>query len=205
MPKKRLMNVAVFCSGKGTNLQAIIDKVKSGYIKANLGLVICDKKDAYALVRAKRARVDTVYISSKAYKTRVEFEREILKHLKKYNIDMIVLAGFMRVLTASFVKRYKNKILNIHPALLPSFKGTDGIGDALKHGVKVAGVSVHFVDEGVDTGAIILQEAVKVKDNDTHDSLAKRIHEIEHVIYPRALKLVVEGKVKIVGRKTIVA
>ena len=204
MKNKRLLNIAVFCSGNGTNLQAIIDKIKSGYIKAHLRLVISDRRDAYALTRAKKARVDNFFIDSKRVTSKIDFEREILKYLKKYNIDLIVLAGFMRVISRELVRKYKNKILNIHPALLPSFKGTEGIKDAIDYGVKVAGPTVHFVDEGVDTGPIILQEAVEVHDDDTEDTLAKKIHEKEHIIYPKAIKLFTEGKLKIEGRKVII-
>jgi phosphoribosylglycinamide formyltransferase-1 len=204
MRDKRFLNIAVFCSGNGTNLQAIIDKVKSGYIKAHLRLVISDRKDAYALTRAKKARIDNFFIDLKKVTSKIDFEREILKYLKRYNIDLIVLAGFMRVISRELVRKYKNKILNIHPALLPSFKGTEGIKDAIDYGVKVAGPTVHFVDEGVDTGPIILQEAVEVNDDDTEDTLAKKIHEKEHIIYPKAIKLFTEGKLKIEGRKVII-
>lgn len=201
MKNKRLLNIAVFCSGNGTNLQAIIDKVKSGYIKARLRLVISDRRDAYALTRAKKARVDNFFIDLKKVTSKIDSEREILKYLKRYNIDLIVLAGFMRVISRELVRKYKNKILNIHPALLPSFKGTEGIKDAIDYGVKVAGPTVHFVDEGVDTGPIILQEAIEVNDDDTEDTLAKKIHEKEHIIYPKAIKLFTEGKLKIEGRR----
>jgi phosphoribosylglycinamide formyltransferase-1 len=204
MKNKRLLNIAVFCSGNGTNLQAIIDRIKSGYIKARLRLVISDRRDAYALTRAKKARIDNFFIDPKRVTSKIDFEREILKYLKKYNIDLIVLAGFMRVISRELVRKYKNKILNIHPALLPSFKGTEGIKDAIDYGVKVAGPTVHFVDEGVDTGPIILQEAIEVNDDDTDDTLAKKIHEKEHIIYPKAIKLFTEGKLKIEGRKVII-
>ncbi len=204
MKNKRLINIAVFCSGNGTNLQAIIDKIKSGYIKAHLRLVISDRRNAYALARAKKARIDNFFIDIKKVDSKIEFEREILKYLKKYNIDLIILAGFMRVISRELVRKYKNKILNIHPALLPSFKGTEGIKDAIDYGVKVAGPTVHFVDDGVDTGPIILQEAVEVSDDDTEDTLAKKIHEKEHIIYPKAIKLFAEGRLKIEGRRVII-
>ncbi|MBM3252972.1 MAG: phosphoribosylglycinamide formyltransferase [Candidatus Omnitrophica bacterium] len=201
MKNKGLLNIAIFCSGKGTNLQAIIDKVRGGYIKANLRLVISDRRDAYALVRAKKAKINNFFIDPKKFSSRIEFNREILKYLKRYNIDLIVLAGFMRVLGTELVRRYKNKILNIHPALLPSFRGTEGIKDALEYGVRLTGPTVHFVDEGVDTGPIILQDVVRIKDGDTEETLARRIHEREHIIYPKAIKLFVEGKLKVEGRK----
>ncbi|MFH0838844.1 MAG: phosphoribosylglycinamide formyltransferase [Candidatus Omnitrophota bacterium] len=204
MKNKRLAYIAVFCSGKGTNLQAIIESVKRGYIRARLRLVISDRKDAYALVRAKKAHIDTRFIDRKKFSSKVEFESEILKYLKQYNIDVIVLAGFMKVLSDGFVRRYKNRIVNIHPALLPSFKGTEGIKDAFCYGVKVTGSTVHFVDEGVDTGPIILQETVRVEDHDTEETLARKIHEKEHRIYPKAIKLLVENRLKIAGRKVTI-
>ncbi len=195
------MNIAVFCSGKGTNLQAIIDAVKKGEIKAGLSLVISDNKDAYALVRAKNAGIETFFIDPSRFKTRDEFDREVIKHLERKKIDLVCLAGFMRIISPCLVQRYKNRILNIHPALLPSFKGTEGIKDALEYGVKITGPTVHFVDEKMDHGPIILQAAVEVKDDDTEETLAERIHQQEHIIYPKAVKLFVEGRLKIEGRK----
>ncbi|MCM8784097.1 MAG: phosphoribosylglycinamide formyltransferase [Candidatus Omnitrophica bacterium] len=195
------MNIAVFCSGKGTNLQAIIDAVKQGQIKANLSLVVSDNKDAYALVRAKEAGIKTVFVNPKDFSRREDFEEEIIKNLEKHNIKLICLAGFMRMLSPKFVQKYQNKILNIHPALLPSFKGIYGIRDALDYGVKITGPTVHFVDSKMDHGPIILQSAVEVKDDDTEETLAERIHKEEHRIYPQAIKLFVEGKLKIEGRR----
>lgn len=195
------MNIAVFCSGKGTNLQAIIDAVRKGKIKANLSLVISDNKDAYALMRARKVGIETVVVERDKFPSREDFEKEIIKHLERKKIDLICLAGFMRMLSPSFVSRYKNRILNIHPALLPSFKGTHGVRDALNYGVKITGPTVHFVDEKMDHGPIILQSAVEVRDDDTEESLAERIHKEEHKIYPLAIKLFVEGKLKIKGRR----
>jgi len=195
------MNIAVFCSGKGTNLQAIIEAVKRGEIKADLSLVVSDNPSAYALERAKTAGIETVVIEPKNFSTREDFEKEIIKHLERKKIDLICLAGFMRILSPSFVQKYKNRILNIHPALLPSFKGTHGVRDALEYGVKITGPTVHFVDEKMDHGPIILQSAVEVKDDDTEETLAERIHKEEHKIYPLAIKLFVEGKLKIEGRR----
>lgn len=195
------MNIAVFCSGKGTNLQAIIDAIKQGKIKANLSLVVSDNPDAYALVRAKEAGIATVVVDPNNFSNREEFEKKIIEHLERKNIELICLAGFMRILSPSFVQRYKNRILNIHPALLPSFKGAHGVKDALEYGVKITGPTVHFVDEKMDHGPIILQSVVEVKDDDTEDTLAERIHKEEHKIYPEAIRLFVEGKLKIEGRR----
>lgn len=195
------MNIAVLCSGGGTNLQAIIDSVNSGYIPARIALVASDNKDAFALTRAKKAGIETLVLDKKDFKTREEFDREIARNLKKKDIGLIVLAGFMRLVSPYLIKEYRNKIMNIHPALLPSFKGTGGIKDALVYGVKVTGPTVHFVDEDLDHGAIILQKAVEVKDDDTEATLLRRMHKEEHRIYPEAIRLFVEGRLKVEGRK----
>jgi len=195
------MNIAVFCSGNGTNLQAIINSQKKGYIKADIRLVVSDVSDCYALTRAKNAGIKTVVVERKDFKTKRDFELELLKALKKENIGLIVLAGYMRMLSGDFISAYENKILNIHPALLPSFKGTEGIKDAFSYGVKITGPTVHFVTLDMDAGPVILQSPVKVTEDDTEETLAQAIHEEEHKIYPRAIQLFVEGKLKIVGKK----
>jgi len=195
------MNIAVFCSGNGTNLQAIIDSQKKGYIKADIRLVVSDVSDCYALTRAKNAGIKTVVVERKDFKTKRDFELELLKALKKENIGLIVLAGYMRMLSGDFISAYENKILNIHPALLPSFKGTEGIKDAFSYGVKITGPTVHFVTLDMDAGPVILQSPVKVTEDDTEETLAQAIHEEEHKIYPRTIQLFVEGKLKIVGKK----
>ena len=197
------MNIAILCSGSGTNLQAIIDKVKSGYIPAKIAFVLSDKPDAFALTRAKKAGIETVVLKSKDYKTREDFDKEVVKNLKKRNVELVVMAGFMRLLSPYFIKEYKDRIINIHPALLPSFKGTNGIKDALDYGVKVTGATVHFVDEHLDNGPIILQSCVDIKDEDTIDTLLERVHREEHKIYPEAVKLFAEGRLVIKGRKVI--
>jgi len=199
------MRIAVLCSGSGTNLQAIIDGVKSGYIPAKIAFVLSDKKDAFALERAKRAGIETIVLNPKEFKSREEFDKEIIKRLKSDKVELVVLAGFMRLLSGSFIKEYKNKIMNIHPALLPSFKGTHGIGDALEYGVKVTGATVHFVDERLDNGPIILQKEVEVKDGDTEEILLERVHKEEHKLYPEAIKLFVEERLKIEGRRVKIA
>lgn len=195
------MNIAVFASGNGTNFQAIADAVKSRKIKANLALLVCDNPGAFALARAKKAKVKTLLIEKKNFKSKQEFEAEIIEHLKKEKIGLIALAGYMRLLSGEFVRQYKNKILNIHPALLPAFKGANGIKDAFEYGVKVAGPTAHFVDEQMDNGPIIIQAVVNVEDSDTEETLAEKIHKEEHRIYPEAIKLFAEGRLKIVGRK----
>ncbi len=199
--KKSGVNIAVFCSGNGTNLKAIIDSREKGYIKADIKLVVSDTPGCYALTRAKDAGIKTLVAERKSFKTKKDFETEILNALKKENIELIVLAGYMRMLSSDFISAYENKILNIHPALLPSFKGTQGIKDAFEYGAKITGVTVHFVTPDMDAGPIILQSGVKVTEDDTEETLAEAIHEEEHKIYPRAIQLFVEGKLKIEGRK----
>ncbi|MCM8796727.1 MAG: phosphoribosylglycinamide formyltransferase [Candidatus Omnitrophica bacterium] len=196
-----MMNIAVFASGRGTNFNAIIKAVRAGKIKANLALLVCDNPDAGAIKKAKRAGIEVALIERKDFSSKREFEREIIRRLESHNIELIVLAGFMRILTADFVRRYAGRILNIHPALLPSFKGTEGIKDAFDYGVKITGVTAHFVDEEMDHGPIILQGALKIDESDTLESLEKKIHRLEHRLYPEAIRLFVEGRLKIEGRK----
>ena len=199
-----MISIAVLCSGNGTNLQAIIDSINKGYIPAKIELVLSDEKKAFALERARKAGIETIALDKKDYKEREDFDREIVKRLKNKNVELVVLAGFMRLLSPYFVEEYRNRIINIHPALLPSFRGPHGIKDALFHGVKVTGVTVHFVDEHLDNGPIILQKTVEIKEDDTEETLLERVHEEEHRIYPEAVKLFAEGKIKIEGRKVII-
>ncbi len=195
------MNIAVFASGRGTNFGAITRAVKKGKIKANLSLLVCDNTHARAIGNAKRAGIKVALVKRKDFTTKQDFELKIIEHLEENKIDLIVLAGFMRILTPEFVKRYKGHILNIHPALLPSFKGTEGIKDAFEYGVKVTGVTVHFVDEEMDHGPIILQKAVDIREDDTLELLEEKIHKVEHQLYPEAIRLFVEGKLRIEERR----
>jgi phosphoribosylglycinamide formyltransferase-1 len=191
------MNFAVLASGNGSNLQAIIDAKKKGKIKGELKLVISDKPDAMALTRARKAGIKTVaFVNPKDFPSREDFDRELVAILKKEKIGLVVLAGFMRILSPVFIKAFRNKIINVHPALLPAFKGAHAIKDAFEYGVKATGVTVHFVDEEVDHGKIIAQGAVEVKPEDTLDSLAKKIHKIEHILYPKVVDLFLRGKLK---------
>ena len=203
--RKSKMNIAVFASGRGTNFSAVIRAVKKGKIKANLSLLVCDNPRAGAVGRANRAGIKVALVERKDFAANSDFEAKVNQYLEENKIDLIVLAGFMRLISPEFVNRYKGRILNIHPALLPSFKGTEGIKDALDYGVKVTGVTVHFVDEEMDHGPIILQQAVKIEENDTLKSLEKKIHQIEHKLYPQAIRLFVEGKLRIEGRKVVVS
>lgn len=191
----------VLVSGRGSNLQAVLDRIADGYLPLEIGVVISDKADAYALERAANVGIKTVVVARKECASKEEFEDRIHAALVEAGCELVVLAGFMRILSGNFVSKWHNKIINIHPALLPSFPGLDGQGQALEYGVKFTGCTVHFVDEGTDTGPIILQKVVPVLDDDTHDTLAARILEQEHQAMPEALKLWAEGKLVIEGRK----
>ncbi len=191
----------VLVSGRGSNLQAVLDRIADGYLPLEIGVVISDKADAYALERAANAGIKTVVVARKECASKEEFEEKIHAALVEAGCELVILAGFMRILGGGFVNKWHNKIINIHPALLPSFPGLDGQGQALEYGVKFAGCTVHFVDEGTDSGPIILQKVVPVLDDDTHDTLAARILEQEHIALPEALKLWAEGKLVIEGRK----
>ena len=194
-------NLAVLVSGRGSNLQAMIDNIENGNIEnASIGVVISDVADAYALERAKKHGIDAIFIDPKNFANKTEYEQELIKILDSHNTDLIVLAGYMRIVGKDVISAYKNRILNIHPTLLPSFTGLHSHKQTLDYGVKVSGCTVHFVDEGMDTGPIILQSCVPVLENDTEDTLSQRILEQEHKIYPQAVKLFIEGKLKVDGR-----
>lgn len=199
------MNFAVVASGRGSNLQTIIKAIEEGAISARLSVVISDKKDAYALERAKQAGIPNVHINPKDFPDRESFDRAVVEVLKKYGADFVVLAGYMRLVSNFFLEQYPQKILNIHPSLLPSFKGMHAIKEAFDHGVKVTGPTVHFVAEGMDDGPIILQEPVDITSHDTLESLEEKIHKAEHRIYPQAIELFVRGKLRVEGRRVIIS
>ncbi|MBF0511822.1 MAG: phosphoribosylglycinamide formyltransferase [Candidatus Omnitrophica bacterium] len=198
------MNFAVLASGKGSNLKAMIDAIRNGQIKAELKVVISDKKEAFCLEHARKALIPAIFIDPKDFKDREAFDKAVIDCLVKHQVDFVVLAGYMRLLSSFFLKQYPNKVLNIHPALLPSFKGTHAIQEAFDYGVKLTGPTVHFVTEAMDEGPIILQEAIEIKPKDTLESMAEKIHNAEHKIYPQAIDLFVRGKLKVEGRKVIV-
>ncbi len=196
------MNIAVFCSGEGTNLQAIIEAVRGGDIKARISLVISDNKEAHCLQRAKKAAIRAIFVDPKEFSSKEEFEKKIIVYLQEENIGLIALAGFMRMLSPSFVQNYPNKIFNIHPSLLPAFKGsTNAVRDTLNYGMKISGATVHFVDEKLDNGPIVLQRVVEIDEEDSEESLRQKIHRQEHIIYPLAIKLFAEGRLKVEGRR----
>ncbi|MFA5260264.1 MAG: phosphoribosylglycinamide formyltransferase [Candidatus Omnitrophota bacterium] len=196
---------AVFVSGNGSNLQAIIDACQKGQIKSSLALVVSSTEKAYALERAEKAGIPRLVFNVRDYTNKQSVDRDIVIHLKQEKIDFIILAGYMRFLTPFFVKQYPLKIMNIHPSLLPSFKGSTGLKDAFTYGAKVTGVTVHFVNEKIDNGAIIFQQAVSIKDDDTLEALEERIHRVEHKLYPEAIALYEEGRLKVKGRKVLIA
>ena len=202
------MRIAVCVSGGGTNLQAIIDKIGSGEIhNTEIAVVISNNKNAYALERAAKAGIEGVCISPKDYETRDEFNKAFLEKLDSYNVDLIVLAGFLVVIPPEMIRKYVNRIINIHPSLIPSFCGTGYYGlkvheGALARGVKVTGATCHFVDEGTDTGPIILQKAVEVLDDDTPETLQRRVMEqAEWIIMPRAIDLIARNRIEVVDGK----
>jgi phosphoribosylglycinamide formyltransferase-1 len=195
------MNIAVLVSGRGSNLQAMIDSIENGYLKARISVVISDIENAYALMRAKRHRIEAVFVDPEKYSSKELYEKQVLAVLKKHNAELLLLAGYMKMLGKTLLLAYKDRILNIHPALLPAFPGLHAQKQAFEYGVKVAGCTVHFVDETLDGGAIILQRCVEVKEDDTDETLADRILEQEHKIYPEAVKLFVENRLQKTGRK----
>lgn len=196
-----MRKIGILVSGRGSNLQAIMDRIADGYLPLEIAVVISDKADAFALERAGIAGVKNIAIPRKGCVSKEEFEAKITAELQAAGCELVVLAGFMRILSADFVNTWEHKIINIHPAILPSFPGLHGQKQALDYGVKVAGCTVHFVDAGTDSGPIILQKVVPVMDDDTEDSLSERILVQEHIAMPEALKLWAENKLEIVGRK----
>jgi phosphoribosylglycinamide formyltransferase 1 len=199
-----MKRIAVFTSGFGSNLQALIDFSKNDNLSGEIVLVFSNKSSAFALQRARSNGIKAVFLDPEQFKTRVEFDERIAGILEEEKIDLVVLAGYMLLISQNFLAKFKNRIINIHPALLPSFKGTHGIKDAFDYGVKVTGVTVHFVDEGLDNGPIIMQQAVEVSEDDSAETLEEKIHAAEHKLYPQAVKYFCTGKLKIIGRKVLI-
>ena len=191
-----MKKLAFLVSGSGTNMENLIQRIQKGEIPAEPAIVISNKSGVKALEKAVALGVKTVVIDHKAYQDRAAFDKALSECLEKHKIDIIVLAGFMRVLTPDFVRKYYGRLINIHPALLPAFPGAHAIKDAWDAKVKETGVTVHFVDSGVDTGPVILQRKISVLPNDTLETLEARIHSLEYEIYPQALNLVLSGKAK---------
>lgn len=197
------MKIGILISGRGSNMSAIIEAVENGRIlNSEVAVVVSDKADADGLRKAKRKNIETVVIE-KAGRKRAEHDAEIVGELKKRNVELVCLAGYMRLLSPNFIRAFPNKILNIHPSLLPSFKGLDAQKQALEYGVKFSGCTVHFVDESLDGGAIVAQKIVDVKDDDTAEILAARILNVEHALYTEAIAKIVGRNYKIVGRRVV--
>ena len=195
-----IFKLAVLVSGRGSNLQAIIDSIDREELDAHLSIVISNTKDAMALKRAEKHGIKTIFIDPSTYLNSKEYDKALVLKLKEFSIDLICLAGYMRILGEEVIQTFEKKIINIHPSLLPAFPGLNAQKQAINHGVKFSGCTVHFVDSGVDSGPIILQAVVPVYDNDDEKSLSKRILEQEHYLYPKAIKMIQEKKIRLNGR-----
>jgi phosphoribosylglycinamide formyltransferase-1 len=199
--RREPLRLGVLASGRGSNLQAILEAVEANELPAVVAVVVSDRKDAPALERARRHRVEAVFLDPAAHPDREAFDRAVLAVLGRHRVELVCLAGYMRIVTPAFVRALWGRLINIHPALLPAFPGLHAQRQALEHGVKVSGATVHFVDEGVDTGPIICQAAVPVREDDTEETLSARILAEEHRLYPRAIRLFAEGRLRIEGRR----
>ena len=203
MPPKKF-RLGVLVSGRGTNLQSILDAIGKGEVPAEVGVIISNKETAPALERGRQHGVESIFLNPKDFASREAYDRELVTLLNARDIDLGCLAGYMKILTAGFIRAFAGKIINIHPSLLPAFPGLDVQQKALDHGVKFAGCTVHFVEEEVDTGPIVLQAVVPVQDGDTTETLSARILEQEHQIYPRAIQLIAENRLRIQGRRVLI-
>ncbi|MBU9721256.1 MULTISPECIES: phosphoribosylglycinamide formyltransferase [Bacillaceae] len=186
------MKLAVFASGSGSNFEAIVGAVHAGDIAGTVQVLICDKGDAFALERAERLCIPAYVLEPRKYGSKVEYEEAVLQVLRSYEVELIILAGYMRLVGDTLLSAYENRIINIHPSLLPAFPGLDAIGQAFDAGVKITGVTVHYVDAGMDTGPIIAQEAVKVEDSDNKEAVQRKIQAVEHSLYPKTVQHVIE-------------
>ena len=198
------LRIGVLASGSGSNLQTIIDRCKEGKLNAEIALVISNNPDAKALERAENANIPSRCINHRHYPSREDFDVAVVKALQSYNVQLVVLAGFMRIITETFINAFPNRVINIHPALLPAFPGLNVQQQAIDYGARFSGCTVHFVDGGVDTGPIIIQAVVPIMPDDTAEILSQRILEQEHQIYPRAIQLIAENRVHILGRRVVI-
>ena len=195
-----IFKLAVLVSGRGSNLQAIIDSIERGELDAHISVVISNTIDAMALKRAEKHDIKTIFIDPATYLDKREYDKAIVEKLKEFSVDLICLAGYMRILGEEVIQTFEKKIINMHPSLLPAFSGLNAQKQAINYGVKFSGCTIHFVDSGVDSGPIILQTVVPVHDNDDEKSLSKRILEQEHYLYPKAIKMIQEKKIRLNGR-----
>ncbi len=196
--------LGVLISGRGSNLQAILDAIAEGRLDARVGVVVSNQADAQGLERAEKAGVPTAVVSHKDYDSREAFDEAVLAQLKNHDVDIVCLAGFMRILSSVLVRAFPSRILNIHPSLLPAFAGLHAQRQAVEHGAKVSGCTVHLVDEELDHGPILLQAPVPVEEGDSEESLSARILEQEHKLYPVAIQLILDGKVRVDGRRAVI-
>lgn len=202
-----MLKIGVLISGGGTNLQALIDNINEGNIDGKIELIVSNKKDAYGLIRGKLAGIETLYLDPKVYATSEEYNLKLIEEFIKRQIDLVVLAGYLKILSEDFIKTFKNRIINIHPSLIPSFCGDGYYGErvhqaVLDYGCKYTGATVHFVDEGTDTGPIILQEVVKVEEDDDVDTLKEKVLKIEHKLLCQAVRLFCQDRIILKGRNT---
>lgn len=192
-----MKNIAIFASGSGSNFQAIVDAVQAKELTANISLLVCDNPGAYVIERARAAEIPLFVFNAKDYQSKADYESEMALLLKNKNVDLVVLAGYMRLIGPTLLGEYQGRIINIHPSLLPEFPGKDAIGQALTAGAKWSGVTIHYVDEGMDTGPVIVRERVKIEDNETRESLQWKIQAVEHKLYPSILQmLLTKGDVR---------
>ena len=198
MPVKK--NIAVLASGNGSNFQALVKAIGKQKLKAKINLLITDRKNSFVRKRAENLSIKDIFINPQEFKSDLAFDKKIVEVLRKERIDLVILAGYMRIISPFFVKSFNNKILNIHPSILPAFKGTKAISRAFRYGCKVTGVTVHFIDEKIDHGPIILQETLEIKKGISEEKLEKKIHRLEHKLYPQVLKLILDKKVRVRGR-----
>lgn len=200
-----MVNLGVLASGRGSNFQAILDAVEAGTLPATVKLLVVDNPDAYAIERAKKHGVESLILSPKEFPSKDAFFVRIAEELRTRQVDLVILAGFMRMVRKPLIDAFPNKIMNIHPALLPSFPGLHGQKQAVDYGVRISGCTVHFVDEGMDTGPVIIQAAVPVSPDDTEETLSARILRLEHRIFPEAIRLYAEGRLRVEGRVVKIA
>jgi len=200
-----MLNLGILASGRGSNFQAIIDEIETGTLRAAIKLLIVDNAGAYAVERAKKHSIDYLFIDPKASLSRADYFSALVLELEKREVELVALAGFMRLVGKPLIDAFPNRIMNIHPALLPAFPGLHGQKQAAEYGVRISGCTVHFVDEGVDTGPVIIQAAVPVSPDDTEDTLSSRILKLEHKLYPEALWLYAEGRLRVEGKAVRIA
>jgi len=202
MPSEKF-KLAVLVSGRGSNLQAIIDSIEKNSLAAEISLIMSNVSDAYALQRGKKHGLESIFLDPKSFSSRDDYEKQMIELLQTKSIDLVCLAGFMRILGKKFIDAFSGKIINIHPSLLPAFPGLNVQEKALQHGVRFSGCTVHFVNEEVDGGAIISQAVVPILDADDTQSLSDRILEQEHIIYPEAIRLIIEDRLELSGRRVV--